>query len=72
MRKHRSTPDGATLVGVRVRDVPGLGLHGDQAPPVAPLGVQDVAGDKSEEEVEDGDDCAELCSLVLGQSMTGE
>eukprot|EP00092_Neocalanus_flemingeri_P004087 GFUD01004399.1.p2 GENE.GFUD01004399.1~~GFUD01004399.1.p2 ORF type:complete len:105 (-),score=29.54 GFUD01004399.1:630-944(-) len=68
MRKHRSTPDRPALGGVRVRDVPALGLHGDQAPPVAPLSVQDVAGDKSEEQVEDGDDCAELSGLVLGQA----
>eukprot|EP00092_Neocalanus_flemingeri_P003222 GFUD01003447.1.p2 GENE.GFUD01003447.1~~GFUD01003447.1.p2 ORF type:complete len:110 (+),score=30.04 GFUD01003447.1:442-771(+) len=68
MRKHRSTPDRPALGGVRVRDVPALGLHSDQAPPVAPLGVQDVAGDKSEEQVEDGDDCAELSGLVLGQA----
>lgn len=48
-------------------DRPGLGLHAEHAAPVPPLYVQDVAGDNPEEEIEDGDDCTELCGLVFAQ-----
>ena len=64
--QNRTTPDWPTLCGAVV-DRPGLGLHAEHAAPVPPLCVQDVAGDKPEEEIEDGDDCTELCGLVFAQ-----
>ena len=47
-------------LAVVVCDCPSPDLHGDHAPPVHPLSVQDVAGDKSEEEIEYGHHCTEL------------
>ena len=61
MSEDRSTPDGPSLHVVALDHG-----HRHHPLPVPPLLVQDVAGDKSEQEVEDPHDCTKLCSVAVG------
>ena len=61
MSEDRSTPDGPSLHVVALYH-----RHRYHPLPLSPLLVQDVAGDKPEQEVEDPHDCTELCSVAGG------
>ena len=61
MSQDRSTPDWPSLHVVALDHG-----HRHHPLPVTPLLVQDVAGDKPEQEVEDPHDCTELCSVAGG------
>ena len=61
MSQNGSTPDGPSLHVVALDHG-----HRHHPLPVTPLLVQDVAGDKPEQEVEDPHDCTELCSVAGG------
>ena len=61
MSQDRSTPDRPSLHVVALDD-----CHRHHPLSVPPLLIQDVAGDKPEQEVEDPHDCTELCGVAGG------
>jgi hypothetical protein len=61
--QNRSTPDRPSLHVVTLDHG-----HRHHPLPLNPLLVQDVAGDKPEQEVEDPHDCTEHCSLTGGSA----
>ena len=61
MSEDRSTPDGPSLHVVALDHG-----HRHHPLPVPPLLVQDAAGEKPEQEVEDPHDCTELCTVTGG------